>query len=133
MPRLRWELRLGHTELEELTVRVGEADRQHNSHLCISTVVDLDSLLEEDPLVLGVLLGVLAEAPVLDQSHVGAGTSALSSPTNSGRIFRIFFENSKIKLTAASSTIWSSCPRTAQVRSTCAISSPHLAGGRNKR
>jgi hypothetical protein len=44
-----------------------------------SQLHDLNSLLEEDPLVLGVLLGVLAEALVLDQGHVGADISALSS------------------------------------------------------
>jgi hypothetical protein len=35
-----------------------------------------DSLLEEDLLILGVLLGVLAEALVLDERHVGATSLA---------------------------------------------------------
>lgn len=103
-PGLAGELRGGHTELEEGGEGFGEAtgisDRNRSLLwlLCGESSSDRalglarsrshsyshshsHSLLEESILVLGVDLGVLPEALVLDERHIGTANDLVSEPT----------------------------------------------------
>jgi hypothetical protein len=111
---LRRKLSLGYTELEELSVSCGETTS--SAHLGKN-----DLLLEKLSLVLCVLLGVLPEALVLDQGHVGAIARQLWRAIGIGQE----------KLTATSSETLTSCPRIEQVPSTYAIAMARSAVDRS--